>query len=85
MLAIHALNSENEDVQSRSSMISRQSTMDGKMKGLDGEMNPFYEDPGFQEERIMTKVKKHFYTLSLFSIHIGAAFLLRYISFKYFR
>jgi hypothetical protein len=73
MLAIHALNTDNEEVRS---MNTRQSGV-----GMDG---PFNEEGVMQHERLFSKVKRHLKTLSILGVHIGAAFLLRQISFRYF-
>ena len=79
MLAIHALNTENEDNKSLASKTTRQSSI---VAG--GQDSPFYEEGGLQEERLINKVKRHFKTLIILGVHLGGAFLLRSLSFKYF-
>jgi hypothetical protein len=77
MLAIHALSTE-DDNKSLASRTTRQSSAVG------GQDSPFYEEGGLHEERLVSKVKRHLKTLVVLGVHVGAAILLRSLSFKYF-
>jgi hypothetical protein len=71
MLAIHAMNTENDEVRS----------INTRQSGIEG---PFAEDGIMQDERVFSKVKRHLKTLSILGVHIGAALLLRNLSFRFF-
>jgi hypothetical protein len=71
MLAIHAMSTENDEVRSLSS----------KKSGIEG---PFAEEGAMKDERMFSKVKRHLKTLSILGVHVGAALLLRNLSFRFF-